>query len=123
MARRYKAGVDRAQGQLLPMRVEDHVAQDNPVRALDAYRDSLDLQALGVTNGADGVNAGQPPYSAAPGPGCARDWRQAPLPTPSPPERPHRCQRQQPPPTLQYLCSLSGSSGLRPGSRRPQGAL
>ncbi|MDZ7788450.1 MAG: IS1182 family transposase [Halofilum sp. (in: g-proteobacteria)] len=62
MTRRYKAGVEREQGQLLPMRVEDYVPEDNPVRALDEYVDSLDLQSLGVTNTGGGVSAGQPPY-------------------------------------------------------------
>jgi len=65
MARRYKAGIEREQGQLLPMRVEDYVSADNPVRVLDAYIDSLDLQALGVTNAAGGVSAGQPAYPPA----------------------------------------------------------
>lgn len=65
MTRRYKAGVEREQGQLLPMRVEDYVAADNPVRALDAYVDSLDLVQLGVTNTAGGVSAGQPAYPPA----------------------------------------------------------
>ncbi|WP_067561226.1 IS1182 family transposase [Halofilum ochraceum] len=65
MTRRYKAGVERGQGQLLPMRVEDYVSEDNPVRALDTYVESLDLRALGVTNTADGVSAGQPAYPPA----------------------------------------------------------
>lgn len=62
MTRRYKAGVEREQGQLLPMRVEDYVSEDNPVRALDTYIESLDLRSLGVTNTAGGVSAGQPAY-------------------------------------------------------------
>ena len=65
MTRRYKAGLQREQGQLLPMRVEDYVSADNPVRALDAYVESLDLHALGVANTAGGVSAGQPAYPPA----------------------------------------------------------
>lgn len=65
MSRRYKAGVDREQGMLLPERVEDYVSVDNPVRALDAYVDSLDLQALGFTHTSAGVSPGQPAYPPA----------------------------------------------------------
>ncbi|MCB2264426.1 MAG: hypothetical protein LGR52_16030 [Candidatus Thiosymbion ectosymbiont of Robbea hypermnestra] len=50
MARRYKQGLARTQEALLPPRVEDYVSEDNLVRAIDAYVDTLDLQALGFTN-------------------------------------------------------------------------
>lgn len=65
VSRRYKAGVDRDQGLLLPERVEDYVSADNPVRALDAYVDSLDLEGLGFTHTSAGVTPGQPPYPPA----------------------------------------------------------
>jgi transposase len=46
----------------LPPRIEDYVGRDNPVRAIEAYVDSLDLMALGFGDvGSDG-GAGQPPY-------------------------------------------------------------
>src|SRR5438067_1449170 len=58
----YKAGQDREQASFLPPRLEDYVGRDNPVRAIDAYVDSLDLVALGFGDvGSDG-GAGQPPY-------------------------------------------------------------
>ena len=41
------AGSDRQQVHLLPARVEDYVAENNPVRFLDAFVDGLDLRALG----------------------------------------------------------------------------
>lgn len=65
MSRRYKTGADRHQGMLLPERVEDYVAPENPVRALDAYVESLDLQALGFTHTDAGVSPGQPSYPPA----------------------------------------------------------
>jgi len=60
--RTYKSGQNRDQASFLPPRIEDYVGQDNPVRAIDAYVDSLDLIALGFRAvGSDG-GAGQPPY-------------------------------------------------------------
>jgi transposase len=47
---------------LLPARVEDYVAADNPVRAVDAYVDSLELVKLGFKNAAGDLSAGQPAY-------------------------------------------------------------
>jgi hypothetical protein len=35
-------GVDREQGTLLPARLDEYVAEDNPVRAVDAFVDGLD---------------------------------------------------------------------------------
>lgn len=45
--KRFVAGVDRTQGSLLPERVDDFVAVDNPVRVIDAFIDELDLGKLG----------------------------------------------------------------------------
>jgi transposase len=64
--RTFKSGVSREQVSLLPPRVEDYVAKDNPVRAIDSYVEALDLAALGFRHadrGAKGV--GQPPYDPA----------------------------------------------------------
>lgn len=63
--RQYKQGLDRKQGMLLPERVEDYVAEDNAVRAVDVYVDSLDLEQLGFNNTVGGLNAGQPAYPPA----------------------------------------------------------
>lgn len=61
--RRYKTGIDRNQGLLLPMSVEEYVSQDNPVRAIDAYVESLDLGSLGFTNTSEKLTPGQPAFS------------------------------------------------------------
>ncbi len=63
--RRYKQGIDRNQEMLLPPRVEEYVTRDNPVRAIDAYVDSIDLAALGFLHAAGGLRPGQPAYPPA----------------------------------------------------------
>ncbi|HVK56208.1 MAG TPA: IS1182 family transposase [Burkholderiales bacterium] len=63
MSRRYKNGVDRSQGLLLPPRVEEYVGEDNPVRAIDAYAESLDLEGLGFKHAAGSLSAGRPSYA------------------------------------------------------------
>jgi hypothetical protein len=40
MKRIYKAGIDRQQAFLLPPRLDEYVAADNPVRAIDTYVDA-----------------------------------------------------------------------------------
>jgi hypothetical protein len=63
--RTYKSGQSRDQASFLPPGLEDYVSPDNPVRAIDAYFDALDLNALGFREvGSDG-GAGQPPYDPA----------------------------------------------------------
>ncbi len=42
--RRYQQTLNRQQDMLLPPRVEDYVSQNNTVRAIDAYVNTLDLQ-------------------------------------------------------------------------------
>ena len=63
--RTFKTGACREQGRLLPPRMDDHVARDNPVRAIDAYVCSLDLAKLGFKHADGGGGAGQPPYHPA----------------------------------------------------------
>ena len=60
--RRYKQGVPRGQAMLLPASVEDYIAADNPVRAIDAYVESLDLKTLGFGYAEGALSAGQPAY-------------------------------------------------------------
>jgi transposase len=60
--RQYKQGQDRQQAMLLPTRVEEYVSEDNPVRAVDVYVDSLDMGAMGFGNPEIGVGPGQPAY-------------------------------------------------------------
>ena len=63
--RSYKIGQSREQVSLLPPCIEDYVGADNPVRAIDAYVDSLELKGLKFCQvGSDG-GAGQPPYDPA----------------------------------------------------------
>ena len=64
--RTFKSGANREQVSLLPPRVEDYVAKDNPVRAIEAYVEALDLAALGFRHADRGANGvGQPPYAPA----------------------------------------------------------
>jgi transposase len=58
-----KTGASREQATLLPPRVEDYVDADNPVRAIEAYVEALDLVKLGFRHAERGVRAGQPPYA------------------------------------------------------------
>ena len=44
---RYVEGQDRHQVTLLPECLEDYIAEDNPVRVVEAFVEELDLQALG----------------------------------------------------------------------------
>ena len=45
--KRFIEGLDRSQATLLPDCVDDYVGEDNPVRAIDAFVDMLDLGSLG----------------------------------------------------------------------------
>jgi transposase len=63
--RSFKTGVSREQPSFLPPRVEDYVARDNPVRAIDAFVDGLDLEKLGFRFPGSAGGAGQPPYHPA----------------------------------------------------------
>src|SRR3954447_12602945 len=61
----FKVGQTREQGSFLPPRIEDYVAPDNPVRAIEAYVCALDLAALGFRHAGGDGGAGQPPYDPA----------------------------------------------------------
>ena len=59
--RRFVEGIDREQATLFPECLEDWIDGDNPVRAIDAFVDKLDLSRLGF----DGVapeTTGRPSY-------------------------------------------------------------
>jgi transposase len=45
--KRFIEGEDRSQATLLPAYLDDYMAEDNPVRAVDAFVEELDLHALG----------------------------------------------------------------------------
>lgn len=63
--RPFKSGVSREQASLLPARVEDYVGADNPVRAIEAYVNALDLAGLEFRHAGRGIGTGQPPYDPA----------------------------------------------------------
>ena len=44
---RFVVGDDRNQSTLFPERLDDYLAEDNPVRAIDIFVDELDLAKLG----------------------------------------------------------------------------
>ena len=54
-------GEDRFQINLLPNTLDEYVSENNPVRVIDAYVDSLDLEDLGFKI-FDGASPGQKPY-------------------------------------------------------------
>ncbi|MGZ8214264.1 MAG: IS1182 family transposase [Methylosarcina sp.] len=60
--RQYKVGRCRQQALLLPPSIDEYVAENNPVRAIDAYVETLDLPRLGFQNTGPGGQAGQPPF-------------------------------------------------------------
>lgn len=62
--KRFVEGVARDQGGLFPPHLEDFVAEDNPVRVVDAYVDELDLRELGFAN-VDPCATGRPGYHPA----------------------------------------------------------
>lgn len=57
-------GIERAQSTLFPVLLDEYIAEDNSVRVIDAYIDSLDLQALSF-DGATPINTGRPSYHPA----------------------------------------------------------
>lgn len=58
---RFVEGEDRSQVALLPECLDDFVAEDNPVRVVDAFVGELDLQALGF-GGLTPASTGRPSY-------------------------------------------------------------
>ena len=60
---RFVEGAERGQSTLLPECLDDWVADDNPVRAIDAFVDALDLSALGFD--VTPAETGRPSYHPA----------------------------------------------------------
>lgn len=58
----YKVGQNRFQTTLLPPSIDDYVSEHNPVRAIDAYVNPLDLVNLDIHHASSGLTAGQPAY-------------------------------------------------------------
>jgi len=63
--RRYQPSLNRQQEMLLPSRVEDYVSQNNTVRAIDAYVNTLDLKELKFQHAEVVITSGQPPFNPA----------------------------------------------------------
>ena len=63
--RRYQQVRPRTQGMLLPPCLDDYVSEHNPVRAIDAFVDTLDLRALGFEHAKANSGAGQPAFNPA----------------------------------------------------------
>jgi transposase len=61
---RFVKGEDRTQVSLLPECLNDFVAEDNPVRVVDAFIGELDLAALGF-EGLTPAATGRPSYHPA----------------------------------------------------------
>src|SRR5213594_2048426 len=61
---RFVEGCDRGQSTLFPALLDDYVAEDNPVRAIDAFVDGLDLGTLGFTR-VEPLITGRPSYHPA----------------------------------------------------------
>jgi transposase len=57
--KRFIEGADRTQVSLLPECVEDYVAEDNPVRVIEAFVEQLDLRQMGF-EGVDPEATGRP---------------------------------------------------------------
>jgi transposase len=57
----YITGEDRNQITLFPEAIDDYIAADNPVRVIEAFVNSLDMQELGFQR-AEPNNIGRPGY-------------------------------------------------------------
>ncbi len=61
---RFVVGAERDQTTLFPPCLEDWIAEDNPVRVVDAFVEALDLGVLGFA-GVDAARTGRPGYHPA----------------------------------------------------------
>lgn len=55
-------GMDRKQVLLFPEIIDDYITEENPVRFIDAFVDSLDTKKLGFKH-AELSSTGRPPYN------------------------------------------------------------
>jgi transposase len=62
--KRFIEGEERSQVTLLPECLDDYIAEDNPVRAVDVFVDELKLHGLGFY-GAEPAATGRPSYHPA----------------------------------------------------------
>ena len=59
--KRFIEGIERSQSALFPERLEDYIAEDNPVRVIDVFVEALDLRGLGFES-VDPSATGRPAY-------------------------------------------------------------
>nr|VFK29417.1 MAG: Transposase domain (DUF772) [Candidatus Kentron sp. LPFa] len=64
-SRRYQKALDRHQVMVLPPTVDEYVSQNNMVRSIDIYIDTLDIMELGFGNTQPVTGPGQPAYDPA----------------------------------------------------------
>jgi transposase len=62
--KRFVEGVSRYQTTLFPEKLDDFIAEDNPVWVIDAFVEALDLRTLGF-KGVDPSATGRPAYHSA----------------------------------------------------------
>ena len=60
--RNYKVGQNRCQMAILPPSIDDYVSENNPVRAIDAYVETLNGMDLNLKNSDTGLTAEQPAF-------------------------------------------------------------
>ena len=58
-------GTDRKQRILFPDTLDEYVDENNPVRFIDAFVDSLDIMSLGLKHSGP-AGTGRPPYNLVP---------------------------------------------------------
>lgn len=59
--KRFVTGEDRSQSAMFPERLDDYIADENPVRAIDVFVEELDLEVLGFA-GVIAAETGRPSY-------------------------------------------------------------
>jgi transposase len=64
MMKRFIAGADRGQTTLMPECLDDFIGESNPVRAIDAFVEAIDLAGLGF-DGVKPAETGRPAYHPA----------------------------------------------------------
>lgn len=64
--KRFIEGEDRSQSVIFPERLDDYIGEDNPVRAIDAFVEELDLADLwtGMPTAPGEVHTGRRPVHA-----------------------------------------------------------
>ena len=59
---RYVKGIDRTQELVLPRTIDEYIDKENPVRFIDGFVDTLDMNSIGFTH-SETKDTGRPPYN------------------------------------------------------------